>query len=83
MHEDGVADFVSNISLRVSIYSNADSNVSAFNIGWELSPGRISIVLPVDILPKKPAQRLKTEAEKKVALSYYMYALVNKEKGYL
>ena len=48
--EDGAANFASNISLRVSIYSNANSNTSASNIGRELSLGRTSIVLPTDIL---------------------------------
>ena len=67
----------------MSICSNANSNTSISNIGRELSPGRISIVLPADILLKKPAWRLKTKAKKRAALSYYMYTLINKEKGYL
>ena len=67
----------------MSVYSDANSNTSASNIGRELSPGRISIVLPTDILLKKLARRLKTKAKKRVELSYYIYTLINKEKGYL
>jgi hypothetical protein len=67
----------------VSVYSDANSNTSTSNIGRELSLGRISVVLPIDILLKKLAWRLKTKAKKRVALSYYIYALINKEKGYL
>jgi len=67
----------------VSIYSNTDSNPSASNIGQELSLGRISIVLPIDILLKKLAWRLKTKAKKRAELSNYIYALINKEKGCL
>jgi len=67
----------------VSVYSDTNSNTSASNVGRELSLGRTSIVLPADILPKKPAWRLKTKAKKRVALSHYIYALINKEKGYL
>jgi hypothetical protein len=67
----------------VSVYSNANSNISASNIGRELSLGGTSIVLPMDILLKKLARRLKTKAKKRVALSYYIYALINKEKGCL
>ena len=55
MQEDRAANFTSNISLRVSIYSDIDSNLSASNIGQELSLGGISIVLPIDILLKKLA----------------------------
>ena len=67
----------------MSVYSNIDSNPSVSNIGRELSPGRISVVLPTDILLKKLARRLKTKAKKRVELSYYIYTLINKEKGYL
>jgi hypothetical protein len=67
----------------VSVYSDANSNTSVSNIGRELSLGGISIVLPIDILLKKPAWRLKTKAEKRAALSYYIYTLINKEKGCL
>jgi len=67
----------------VSVYSNANSNISISNIGQELSLGGISIVLPIDILLKKLAWRLKTKIKKRVALSYYIYALINKEKGCL
>ena len=67
----------------MSIYSNADFNLSVFNIGRELSLGGISVVLPTDILLKKLAWHLKTKAEKRAALSYYIYTLINKEKGYL
>ena len=81
--EDKAADFTSNISLQVSVYSDADTNPSASDIGQELSPGGISIVLPVDILLKKLARRLKTDIKKRVALFYYIYAFVNEEKGYL
>jgi len=59
----------------VSVYSNVNSNLFAFNIGRELSLGRISIVLPTDILLKKLARRLKTKAKKRAALSYYIYTL--------
>ena len=83
LQEDGAADFASNISLRVSVYSDIDSNPSASNIGQELSLGRTSVVLPIDILLKKLARRLKTKAEKRAELSYYIYALINKEKGCL
>jgi len=41
--------------LRISIYSDANFNISLYNIGRELSLGRISIVLPIDILLKKLA----------------------------
>ena len=67
----------------MSICSNTNTNPSAFNIGQELNLNRTSVVLPVDILLKKPAQRLKTNAEKRVALFHYIYAFVNEEKGYL
>jgi len=55
LQEDGAADFASDISLRVSVYSDANSNPSASNIGRELSLGRTSVVLPTDILLKKLA----------------------------
>ena len=83
LQEDGAANFASDVSLRVSIYSDANSNASASNIGRELSLGGTSVVLPADILLKKLAWRLKTKAEKRAALSYYIYALINKEKGCL
>ena len=67
----------------MSVYSNIDSNLSISNIGRELSLGGISVVLPTDILLKKLARRLKTEAKKRVELYYYIYTLANKEKGYL
>jgi hypothetical protein len=67
----------------VSVYSNIDSNPSVSNIGRELSLGGISVVLSTDILLKKLARRLKTKAKKRVELSYYIYTLINKEKGYL
>ena len=67
----------------MSIYSNTNSNTSVSNIGRELSLGRISIVLPTDILLKKPTRRLKTKVKKRAALSCYIYALINKEKGCL
>ena len=67
----------------MSVYSNADSNTFAFNVGRELSLGGTSVVLPTDILLKKLARRLKTKAKKRAALSYYIYALINKEKGCL
>jgi hypothetical protein len=63
----------------VSVYSDANSNISIS----ELSLGGISIVLPIDILLKKLARRLKTKAKKRAALFYYIYTLINKEKGYL
>ena len=63
--------------------SNTNTDPSAFNIGQEFSLGKTFIVLLVDILLKKLVWRLKTDAEKRVALSYYMYAFVNEEKGYL
>lgn len=83
LQEDGAADFASDISSRVSVCSDADSDPSASSVGRELSPGGTSVVLPADILPKKPARRPKTEAEKRAALSHCMYALVNEEKGCL
>jgi hypothetical protein len=81
--EDGAADFASDISSRVSVYGDADSNPSASDIGRELSLGGTSVVLPADILPRKPARRLKTEAEKRAELSHCIYALANEEKGCL
>ena len=81
--EDGVADFASDISSRVSVCSDADPDPSASDIGRELSPGGTSVVLPADILPKKPAQRPKTDAEKRAALSHCMYAFANEGKGCL
>jgi hypothetical protein len=66
----------------VSVYSNIDSNPSV-SIGRELSLGGISVVLSTDILLKKLARRLKTKAKKRAELSYYIYTLINKEKGYL
>ena len=83
MQEDKVADFANNISLKVSVCSNTNTNLSVFNIGWELSLGKISVVLFIDILLKKPAQRLKTNTEKRAALFHYIYTLVNEEKGCL
>ena len=84
LQEDGAADFASDISLKVSMYSNTDSDPPTSNIGQELSLGGISIVLPTaDILPKKLAWRQKTDTEKRAALSHYMYALINEEKGCL
>ena len=67
----------------MSVYSDIDSNLSVSNIGRELSLGGISIVLPIDILLKKLARRLKTKAKKRAELYYYIYTLINKEKGYL
>ena len=67
----------------MSVYSNADFNPSTSNIGQELGLGKISVVLFIDILLKKPAQYLKTNTKKRVALSHYIYAFVNKGKGYL
>ena len=67
----------------MSIYSDANSNISASNIRQELSLDRISIVLPTDILLKKLARCLKTKVKKRVALSYYIYTFINKEKGCL
>ena len=67
----------------MSVYSDTNSNISVSNIGQELSLGGISIVLPIDILLKKLAWRLKTKAKKRAALFYYIYALINKEKGCL
>ena len=81
--EDRTADFASNISSRVSICSDADTDPSASDIGRELSPGRTSVVLPADILLKKPARRPKTDTKKRTALFYYIYAFANEEKGYL
>ena len=83
MQEDRAANFASDISLRVSVYSNIDSNLSASNIGRELSLGGIFVVLPTDILLKKLARRLKTKAKKRAELYYYIYTLANKEKGCL
>ena len=67
----------------MSVYSNTDPNPSISNIGQEFSLGKTSVVLPIDILLKKPAQRLKTNTEKRAALSYYIYTFANKGKGYL
>ena len=67
----------------MSVCSNTNANPSASNIGWELSLGKISVILPADILLKKLIQYLKTNVKKRAALSYYIYTFVNKEKGYL
>ena len=67
----------------MSVCSDANSNPSASDIGRELSLGGTSVVLLTDILLKKLARRLKTKAKKRAELSYYIYALINKEKGYL
>ena len=83
LQEDKAADFINNIFSQVSVYSDADTDPSASNIGRELSLGRISVVLPVDILLKKLARCLKTNIKKRVALSYCIYTFINKEKGYL
>ena len=83
MQEDRVADFANNISSRVSVCSDTDPNLSTSNIGQKLSLGGTSIVLPVDILLKKPAQHLKTDVKKRAALSHYIYAFANEGKGYL
>ena len=72
------ADFASDIFLKVSVCSDVDFNLSTSNIKQKLSPGGISVVLLIDILLKKPAQCLKTKAEKRVALFYYIYAFINK-----
>ena len=67
----------------MSVYSDTNSNPSVSDIGRELSLSRISVVLSIDILLKKLARRLKTKAKKRVELSYYIYTLINKEKGCL
>jgi len=84
LQKDGAVDFVSDISLRVSVCNNADFNLPTSDVGQKLSLGGMSVVLPaVDILPKKPVWRLKTDIEKKTALSYCMYVFANEEKGCL
>ena len=83
LQKDRTADFTNNISLQVSVCSNTDTNPSISNIGREFSLGKISIVLLIDILLKKLARCPKTNIKKRVALSYYIYAFTNKEKGYL
>ena len=83
MQKDKATNFANNISLRVSVYSNANTNPAASNIGQELSLSKISIILLVDILLKKPVQYVKTNAKKRAVLSYYIYAFINKKKGYL
>ena len=67
----------------MSIYSNANPNPSASNIGRELSLGGTSVILSADILLKKPTQYLKANTKKRAALSHYIYAFANKGKGYL
>ena len=67
----------------MSIYSNTNANPSVSNIGWEFSLSKTFVVLPIDILLKKLAQYLKTNIKKRAALSYYIYAFANEEKGYL
>ena len=57
--KDRTVDFASNISLKVSIYSDTNSNLFASNIGQKLNPGRTFIILFIDILLKKSARRLK------------------------
>ena len=82
--EDKATDFTSDIFLKMSICSNTDSDLFASSIRQELSLSKTSIVLPIaDILLKKPAWRRKTDTEKRAALFYYIYALVNEEKGCL
>ena len=65
------------------MYSNTNTNPSVSNIGRELSPGKTSVVLLIDILLKKPAQYPKTDTKKRAALFHYIYAFANEEKGYL
>ena len=67
----------------MSICNNTNADPSIFNIGRELSLNKIFVVLPADILLKKLAQHPKTNIKKRAALSYYIYAFANKEKGYL
>ena len=67
----------------MSVYSNANFNPFVFDIGQELSLSGIFIVLSIDILLKKLMQRLKTKAKKRAELFYYIYAFINKKKGYL
>ena len=83
LQENKAANFASDISLKISICSDTDFNLPIFNIERELSLGGMSIVLPTNILLKKLAWRLKTNTKKRVALFYYIYTLINKEKGYL
>ena len=81
--ENRATNFASNISSKVSIYKNTNANPSVSNIGQELSLNKISVILFTDILLKKPVWYLKTNIKKRAALSYYMYAFINEEKGYL
>ena len=67
----------------MSIYSNTNTNPSASNVGRELSLNKISIILFMDILLKKLARCLKNDIKKRAAFFYYIYAFINKEKGYL
>jgi len=55
LQKNRAADFTSDISLKVSICSDTNFNLFTSNIGQELSPGGISIVLFTDILLKKLA----------------------------
>ena len=55
LQEDKTANFTSNISLKVSVYNDTDTNPSTSNIGREFSLGKTSVVLFIDILLKKPA----------------------------
>ena len=64
--------------------SNANFNPFVFGIRQKLSLGDMSVILfAADILLKKPTWRQKTNIKKRAALSCYIYALVNKEKGCL
>ena len=83
LQKNEVVDFASDIFLKISVCNDADFNLFISNIKQKLSLGGISIILFIDILLKKLVQYLKTNTKKRAALSYYIYALINKEKGYL
>ena len=82
--KDRFVDFVNDIFLRVSMYSNADFDLFISGIGQKLSLGGMFIVLfAADILLKKPIWCWKTDIEKRVTFFNYIYTFINKEKGYL
>jgi len=60
----------------MSIYSNIDFNLPAFNIKQKLNLNKISIILFIDILLKKLAQYLKINTKKRAALFYYIYTFI-------
>lgn len=81
--EDGAADFASDISSRVSVESDADSDVSSVRGGRALSPEGTSVVTIEDLLTVLSVKRPKTVDEKRAALPDCLYRIANTEKDCL